>query len=67
MLRPLAEVEPYRRVGSKMTRADARTLSRCGSHLTDRSSSQGFEQGDSSWKKIFTRALLERDVFWTYA
>jgi hypothetical protein len=28
---------------------------------------EGFEQGDGGWEKILTRALLERDVFWTHA
>ena len=66
---PPAKVEPYRRVGSELTGGRYQDLEQMWTtcdgqeHFTP----EGFEQGDGSWEKILTRALLERDIFWTYA
>ena len=69
MVRPLAEVEPYRRFGSEMAGGRYQDFEGMGTARDGQEHfpSEGFEQGDRGWEQLVTRALLERDVFWTQA
>ena len=60
VVRPLAEVEPYRRVGSEMTGGRYQDLEQMWTAREGKEyfPSKGFEQGDGSWEKMLTRARL---------
>lgn len=69
MVRPLAEVKPYRCVGSKSTGGWYQHLEQVWT-ARDRQehfASERFEQGKRGREKMFTRSGLEQDVFWTQA
>jgi hypothetical protein len=67
MVRPLAEVEPYRCVGSESTGGWYPNLEQVWT-ARDRQEHfvpERFEQGKRGREEMLTRRGLEQDVFWT--
>ena len=66
---PLAEVEPYRCVGSEQARGWYQDLEQVWTARGRQKyfASEWFEQANRRWEKMLTRIGLEQDVFWTQA
>ena len=69
VMRPLAEVEPYRCVWREQARGWYQDLEQVWTARGRQEyfASERLEQGNCGREKMFTRKGLERDVFWTQA
>ena len=67
VVRPLAEVEPYRGVGSEHTGGGCQNLKQVWTahNRQEHFAPERFEQGNCGREKMRSRIGLERNIFWT--